>query len=382
MQPPSIDPAAVRAQPFWHDPRPLMISPGGFTTTSGIDVPDDHLLFATSGTSGKSKWISLSKDALLCSARAVNQHLEVTSKSVWGLALPIHHVGGFGVVARSYEINCDLQVFTGPWNPGRFTEWLAQGNVTHVSLVPTQVHDLVHAGCRSPRSLVAAVVGGGKLDSVLERAARDSGWPVLVSYGLTEAASQVATQRPGCGGCGDEALVVLPHWQARADAEGCLEIRGPALFSGVVVDGSYVPRRGEWHATRDRMQWHAGGLVPVGRADSLVKVAGELLNPSDVEASLAAELGVHGTRIAVVPCEDARLGHRFGWVVEQGVPAESVARAMERYNHGVPRSQRVGPPVVVAALPRGELGKIRRADLSRMIAGSRSADRDQAGRSR
>lgn len=379
-----IDPAVVRQHLFWRDPRPLMFTQHGAVHPSGMDIPDDHLLFTTSGTSGGLKWIALSKEALQISARAVNQHLEVTRDCIWGLALPMHHVGGFGVVARAYHIDCDLQVLYQSWNPIKFAAWVAQRGVTHLSLVPTQVHDLVHAGCRSPRSLIAVVVGGGRFDSALARAARDLGWPVLASYGLTEAASQVATQRLGrlCNESGDDSLAVLPHWQVRSDADGCLEIRGDALFSGTVVDGRYQVRRGDWHATRDRVNWLAGGLVPLGRADSLVKVAGELLNPLDVEACLSAELGAHGMRIAVVPCEDGRLGHRLNWIVEQGVPAELIVRAMERYNQRVPRSQRLDPPRVVPALPRGALGKIRRAELVRIMNGAPPAGSDQAGRSR
>jgi len=108
-----MDPALLTDPAFWSDPRPF--SPGG-------KIPDlaelqDHVLFQTSGSSGDPKWIALSKSALLLSAACVNHHLRVDENSRWGLVLPLHHVGGFGVVARAFEAGCDCAVFPERWNP-------------------------------------------------------------------------------------------------------------------------------------------------------------------------------------------------------------------------------------------------------------------------
>lgn len=383
MHPRQVHPATILDGAFWEDVRPIALSAAGLE--SGFTMaPDNHLLFATSGSSGDPKWIALSKEALLVSARAVNKHLNVDSKSIWGLALPIHHVGGFGVIARAFVKSCELQVFEKNWDPEDFSRWTRAVGVTHTSLVPTQLHDLVHSACSPPRSLHAVVVGGGRLDPALGQAARRLGWPVLASYGLTEAASQVATQSLASleHEIADEILTSLPHWELRVDAEGCLEIRGAALFSGIVSGGRYHPREGEWFLTRDRVELVPGGLVPRGRADFLVKVAGELLDPLEVEARLAAELGRHGIGIAVLPVEDARLGHRFALIAEAGVPEDLIARAVDVYHQGVPRSQRFGDVVVVPELPRSELGKIQRQRLREMVGRSTSGDLDQAGRSK
>ena len=59
-----------------------------------------HLLFSTSGSTGNSKWVALSRRAIMTSAEAVNEHLQVTPHDHWLLALPTFHVGGMGVVAH------------------------------------------------------------------------------------------------------------------------------------------------------------------------------------------------------------------------------------------------------------------------------------------
>src|SRR4051812_33784725 len=56
-----------------------------------------HVWLLTSGTtaaSGTRKWVALSKEALLCSATAVNRHLGANKDDIWFNVLPTFHVGG------------------------------------------------------------------------------------------------------------------------------------------------------------------------------------------------------------------------------------------------------------------------------------------------
>lgn len=368
---PWIDAAhRVAGDAFWRDDAPVALAAVGEDAPDVAAVPAGHVLFATSGSSGEPKWLALGKPALLASAAAVNGHLEVDADAVWALALPVHHVGGFGVVARARAADCRLACFAGPWIAEDFVRWLDDCRATHTSLVPTQVHDLLAAGARAPEALRAVVVGGGRLEAAVGEAARALGWPVLASYGMTEAASQIATQplhalgHPYC----PAPIPVLPHWEARVNGAGCLEIRGPALFSGVLECGVYRPRAGEWHATRDLATLGVDGLTPLARADALVKIAGELVDPLAIEGKLAGSGGGEIGPLAVVAVADTRLGSRLVAVVERRTDAALVGDLLAAHNAGVPRSQRIGGPLLVDAMPRGALGKIRRSALSGLVA--------------
>jgi len=354
---------------FWQNPASLALTQRGLCKPDAGDLPDHHVLFATSGSSGEPKWIALSRDALLASASLVNRHLGVNAGCVWGLALPMHHVGGFGVVARARAAGCGMRHFAMPWAPHAFTTWMAEEKITHTSLVPTQIHDLVAAGCRAPGGLLAIVAGGGRLDTNVGRAARELGWPVLASYGMTEAASQIATQalEALAHPYAPHPLPLLPHWKARTNPQGCLEIAGPALFSGTVVKGTYRPRAGDWHVTGDRASITPEGLIPHGRADALVKIAGELIDPMDVECRIANACQADHQRIAVVAVPDERLGNRLIVVAERDAGADDLTSAIDAYNASVPRSQRIEKTVRIDEMPRGSLGKIRRNTLSAMV---------------
>lgn len=356
---------------IWNDSAPFAAGnfPGGIP-----EIPElqGHVLFETSGSTGAPKWIALSKDALLASATAVNAHLGVTDSSCWGLALPVHHVGGFGVAARAFAAGCAFREFLKKWNPAEFTNWLGENKVTHTSLVPTQVHDLVSAEMRAPESLISIVVGGGRLDEKAGQAARDLGWPVLASYGMTEAASQIATQPLAALTAiyQHAPIPLLPIWRSTLSPEGKLRIAGPALFTGMLVreNGTWAfkARDSEWHQTEDRVLVEDGSLTPLGRSDSMVKVLGELVDPEEIERELVA-LSAGGLTpgsfiVAAIP--DTRAEHVLVPVFDFKTDPALIERTLHAYQEYAPGFRRLKPAVVLDDFPRSPLGKPRRAEIT------------------
>jgi len=365
-----MDASLLKNPYFWQDD--TVCVPYGLRENMH-DIPElrGHVLFQTSGSSGEPKWIALSKRALLVSAAAVNRHLQVTHDSCWGLALPLHHVGGFGVAARAFESGARLAVFPNRWDASAFCKWLSVENVSHLSLVPTQVHDLTKIALAAPPALRAVVVGGGQLDEVTGCAARALGWPVLASYGMTEAGSQIATQ-------GLELLQspyqsapipLLPIWQARIGATGLLEISGEALFSGTLGVNGYIPRTEAWHVTSDLARLENEQLTPLGRADSRVKILGELVDPLEIEKSLiaiSARTLAPGSFV-VIPVPDARMEHSLIPVFEESSPRQFVFDLIEKHNATAMGYERLREPVFLAEIPRSDLGKILRGKLREIL---------------
>ena len=340
------------------------------------ELPDcadlqNHLFFETSGTGGEPKWIALSKDALLASAEAVNLHLDVCASSRWGLALPVHHVGGFGVAARAFAAGCAFHEFEARWQASAFAGWISAREITHTSLVPTQVFDLVAAGLKAPCSLRAIVVGGGHLDVGTGRAARALGWPVLASYGMTEAASQIATQELHSLASIYQPVPIplLPVWRAGVSADSTLRIAGPALFSGTLLRENgvwtFIRRSSEWYQTSDRVELESRNLTPAGRTDMQVKVLGELVSLEDIERELVylSDMALPPSSFAVVAIPDPRRGNILVPVFEQSVDRMLVESVINRYALTAPGYKRLQPPRRIEKLPRGPLGKVQRAGI-------------------
>ena len=367
-----MEAGALISPSFWETDVPVMMgadppAPGGIPPL---------VYFRTSGSTGKPKWIGLSRSALQVSARAVNAHLRVAADSCWALTLPLHHVGGFGVAARAWQAGCRMVTFDGKWEPARFARWLEEQEGTHLSLVPTQVHDLVAAGLEAPASLQAVVVGGGLLTEDTGRAARALGWPVLASYGMTEAGTQIATQRldlldrPYVTGPID----LLPCWEARTGGMGRIEIRGDAIFSGILKregdQWKYEARSGDWFATSDSGIVEDRLLRVTGRTDTLVKILGELVDPLAVETallSLSKGLVAPG-QVVVVAVADPRAGSKLVLVHENSVKPDLLAPMLEAYHAACPGYCRIKDLVAIAEIPRSPLGKPLREELSRIVA--------------
>ena len=349
---------------FWESDAPVMMGGGPDAEVPGL------VFFRTSGSTGTPKWIGLSRRALLVSAAAVNRHLDVTTSSCWALSLPVDHVGGFGVAARVFESGCRLAEFGRKWNAAEFAAWLAAAGATHLSLVPTQVHDLVAAGLRAPESLRAIVVGGGVLAEATGRAARELGWPVLASYGMTETCSQVATQSLELLDSSYHSLPIalLPCWEAKIGDDGRIMLKGEALFSGMLVSGEdgwkYEERRSEWHLTSDSGRLEGRDLFLTGRADAQVKILGELVDPVAVEAELLALSSRNDFVVVAVP--DVRAGNRLVLVHEND--GAGFAEVLAAYHSTCPGFRRISACLPIDRIPRSPLGKPLRKELSKIAA--------------
>lgn len=330
-------------------------------------------LFQTSGTEGRRKWVALTKEAILCSAKAVNAHYEITAHDHWVLALPTHHVGGFGILARAFVCGSAVTRLEGRWDAAVFARMCAEAGATLTSLVPTQVFDLVAAKISAPRSMRVVLVGGGALGVEIEAAALQLGWPVRRTYGMTETASQVASQRTADGG-----MEVLPIWNAGTDAEGVLTVRGMALAKGYATQ-----REGKWSwepisaadglRTRDQVTLqHEGGrqvLRFVGRETGIVKILGELVALRPIQEQIDAlrlKFAFSAGDAAVCELPDERKESRLVMAVS-GMSLAQAEALQKGLNESLRPLERIEELRLVPVIPRGELGKIRLAELRALL---------------
>ncbi len=363
---------------FWHSPEPhLMINPLRPQEAEGLAEfvgPGDWCLVQTSGTEGRPKWVALTKRAMLIAAEAANVHLEGISGDRWLVALPTHHVGGFSIFARAFVSGAGVVRMEGRWEAARFAETCAREAITLTSLVPAQVFDLVREKLHAPDGLRAIVVGGGSLSAEVGHAAHELGWKVLQSFGMSEACSQVATEPLDhlYSGFDPECLEVLPHWQAATDAEGHLILRGPALAKGYVLRDAndqwcwqpVDPEQGL--TTRDHVSlWDHGTrrfLRFAGRDSQALKILGELVHLGPLQARLDALLMATGKAV-IVPMPDERKGTTLVLATADG----GVDGVIQRFNATVAPYERIERAVCVEHIPLTDLGKVRMAELERMV---------------
>jgi amino acid adenylation domain-containing protein len=96
----------------------------------------------------------------------------------------------------------------------------------------------------------------------------------------------------------------LPHLEAMVLDDGELCVRGPQRFDGYLDPGDDGGRfLGDCYRTGDRVAWHGGELVHLGRTDDQVKVAGHRIEPGEVECALREHAAVEEAVVLAVEGE-------------------------------------------------------------------------------
>lgn len=336
----------------------------------------------SSGTSGRPNAVVLSHRALAASASSWLAFLPPATG--WLLAVGLAHVAGLGVTWRAIDRGVPIRVAP-PADPEAILAALASdATISHVSLVPAQLERLLSRGAAAPSHLRAVLLGGGPVPAALVTRAIAAGWPVVPTYGLTEAGSGVtglaASEALSAPGSAGRPLPGVTVAIADADAEGIGEIvvTTPARSSGYLgepsVDAATPLRTGDLGRLDD-----AGRLVVVDRrADRIVR-GGENVDPAEVEAVLEAHPAL--AEAVVVGRPDPQWGH---------VP---VAAVVTRPGAEVPslealaahvRASLAGYKVPVAvhrldALPRTAGGKLRREAVRGLLAGASEGELARPG---
>jgi o-succinylbenzoate---CoA ligase len=322
-----------------------------------IDPARVHTILFTSGTTGRPKAAQLAVAAHQASARASIETLRMDGESSYLCNLPLFHVGGIATAIRCAVAGAAL-VLHDRFDAQATADALGSG-VTHASLVATTLRRLLDVRASFPESVRAVLVGGGPVPAELLARARSAGLPVVLTYGLTEAASQVTAERLGEAD-GATAGPPLPGTEVRI-VEGEIEVRGPTMMLGYLDEPSL---RG-WFRTGDLGELDARGrLVIHARRADLILSGGENVYPAEVEAVLLAHPAV--VDCAVVPWPDEDLGQ----VVRAAIVARQPFDESELREHCRARLAPYKVPrrfVLLADLPRTAAGKTDRAALRSML---------------
>ena len=301
-------------------PRP---GPPAVSADLGDQPTETSVVLFTSGTTGEPKAVRLTAQNLRASAVASAFRLGVAPGDRWLCCLPVAHMGGLAPVVRAalYGTTLVVQRSFDARETGRV---LAAHDVTGVSLVPTQLRRLLDTG--APLAALSTVlVGGAPVSGQLLDRALSAGVSVFSSYGLTEAASQVATARPetardhpGTVGqplYGLELTVVADGEPADPGERGELVVAGPAVTPGYLDESATEAATGAWglHTGDIGYRDDAGRLWVVGRRDELVLTGGELVVPVTVAESIRDHPAVADA--AVVGLDDPEWGERLAALV-------------------------------------------------------------------
>ena len=341
-------------------------------------------LLYTSGTTGEPKGAWLGAEALRASAAASSRHLGSRADDRWLACLPLFHVAGLSILLRSAR-DATTVILKSRFDAQAVTTALDLENITGISLVPTLLARLLEyrEGRPAPQTLRCLLLGGGPAPASLLEQAVKLGYPLAPTYGLTEAASQVATARPrprvdprGSGfdplGHG---LDPLPGTELRiARDDGSLAAVGE---TGEIQVKSATVMHGYWNLPAETARAFDRGWLRTGdlgaldergrlrvfdRRSDLIVSGGENIYPAEIESVLCEHPSVAEAGVRGVP--DAEFGSRpLAWFVprcaDNPAPGDLERFCRERLaGYKIPLRYHS-----VASLPRNASGKLQRHRL-------------------
>ena len=272
------------------------------TTHTTIPLSDPISIIATSGSSGAPKLLLHSAYNHLASATSSQEKIPLGLDDKWGLSLPLHHVSGLSILWRCFQVGATV-VLPPKENPLLYF----LNHCTHLSLVPTQLQDLLNLP-KTDHHLKHVLVGGAYCSEELLSKGRELRLPLQATYGLSEMSSQVCTQKLNhipLSTMGSS----LPGIRMKLGLDGTINLKGPSLFLGYLNDdGAIDPARDErgWFHSNDTGILCESGLKITGRNDRCFISGGENIDPFEIETVLNSHPNIN--RSYIIPIEHERFG--------------------------------------------------------------------------
>ncbi len=341
---------------------------------------DGGAVLSSSGTTGTPKVINLDQSQLLSTAHNVAAHHELSPEDRGFNALPLFHINAEVVGLLASLIAGSTLVLDDRFHRTGFWAMASSRRITWINAVPAIVtlladvreDETIPSGIRFIRSASAPLPA-----HTMTAFEATTGIPVVETYGMTEAASQITAnplhgaRKPGSVGLpvGIE-LRVSTADNLDPDEHlapmGEVEIRGPSVITRY---GGSQPAPGPgpdgWLKTGDLGYLDEEGYVfLVGRVDDVINRSGEKIFHREIEEVLLKDASVEVA--AVVASDDVVLGQvPVAYVVlKPGQSAEgTLARLAQALSSELVRSRLPGELRLVEELPCTPTGKVRRKAL-------------------
>lgn len=343
-----------------------------------VPGPDDlAAILYTSGTTGRSKGVMLSRENLASNAEALVGLWRFTEGDVLLHALPVFHTHGLFVATNCVLYAGASMILQPSFAPGAVLTALPQATV--MMGVPTFYTRLLaepgldRAACRGIRLFIS---GSAPLSPAThaEWQAR-TGHAILERYGMTETSMITSNphdgeRRAGTVGMplpGVEVRVTGPEGRVLPPGEaGAIEVRGPNVFGGywrLPEKTAEEFRPGGWFVTGDLGAFDRDGYLSIlGRAKDLVITGGLNVYPAEVEAALDDLPGVAASAVIGLPHPD------FGEAVVACVIAAPGAVLAEAAVRDALRDRLAAfklpkRVLILPEFPRNAMGKVQKSEL-------------------
>jgi oxalate---CoA ligase len=364
----------------WCDVTRLALDPVPTSLAPTLGRGEGGVILSSSGTTGEPKVVALSTAHLLDVATLIAHHNKLELSDRGFNSLPLWHVNAEVVGLLATLIAGASLVLDDTFHRTGFWKIVEDFDVTWINAVPAIIARLVHLddGERVPARVRFVRSASAPLSPTLfDRFEESTKVPIIQSYGMTEAASQICVnpldgmRKAGSVGLpvGVDVRVSAEDGSANEITIGQIEIKGRTVISRYESAG-YDDRFDDegWLRTGDLGYFDDDGyLFIVGRSDDVINRGGEKVYPLEIENALIDVDGV--ALVAVVGEADEVFGQVPVAYVQPDPPsllddpdevAALVARVRVRIQAAFPKAKRPVAVKFAHAFPLLPTGKVRK----------------------
>ncbi|MGB3482662.1 MAG: alpha/beta fold hydrolase [Mycobacterium sp.] len=343
----------------------------------GPDLDDVTSIQFTSGSTGTPKAVRHTHGLWLADAQLLNDRFGLADGRKVALCMPISFAGGLNVLIGSLLggaeiIGIDPREHTGP-------EAIARINATGAEIITCTPNfiDALHTAARGSTlpGVTRIVATGEAMHARHVRLARELAPHAVITNwaGSTEtlaiASHDIHPDAPLPQGI-IPVGIPAPHKKIDVRDDGTVTITSRHLGGGYLDPAAATarfttnPDATTTYAGGDVGRWDPeGNLVLSGRADSTVKIRGYLVEPAEIEVTLLSYDDIREAAVVADRGFPATLTAYVAPTTTSRTPA--VADLRHRLHRDLPPWMVPTHIVTLAALPRGDRGKIDRSALPR-----------------
>jgi acyl-CoA synthetase (AMP-forming)/AMP-acid ligase II len=363
-------------------PPSLSSRPGHGGAAQAQDVA---LVLHTSGTTSRPKIVPLRHINITASAYHISETLALTPDDLCLNIMPLFHIHGLIAATLSSLAAGGAVCCTPGFNAFRFFSWLAEIRPTWYTAVPTMHQTILNLAKRNEAAIKASRLRFIRSSSsslppqVMEMLEQTFGVPVIESYGMTEAAHQMASnplpphkRYPGSVGvaAGPEIAIMDTDGNLLAPGDlGEVVIRGRDVTDGYENNpaANAAAFTNGWFRTGDQGFLDGEGYLRLtGRLKELINRGGEKISPIEVDVVLMDHPAVAQCLTFAVP--HATLGEEVAAAIVLCEGATCTEVELREFVSIRVASFKVPRKIVfLDEIPKGATGKLQRIGLAEKL---------------